>query len=282
MANIDDYEEGELVRMLFVGDSGVGKTGALLFLAEAGYELKILDFDGNASILKRGSKATRDAGRIQVHRCKDITSRETSSLNLKIKSRGIRTMNKALINWNFDDKDKPALSLDDMGKNHILVIDSFSAMCRQVMNYVKAEDGKLNGRTEQQHYLAAREMLDSLIDIISDSGCHLIVITHLTTVEDENDVTRYFPSSITKAHSAMIPRYFPMVLHLELNHVAGKVKRLIHTKPTARVGVKCPLTDLAPKLPHSGLVEIFEKTMTEGLISEAEVEAQAESSEDAK
>ena len=51
MANIKTHKSAEYTKLMLVGDSGSGKTTALSTLANAGYNLRILDFDDGLSIL---------------------------------------------------------------------------------------------------------------------------------------------------------------------------------------------------------------------------------------
>ncbi len=51
MANIKRHKAAEYTKLMLVGDSGSGKTTALSTLANAGYNLRILDFDDGLSIL---------------------------------------------------------------------------------------------------------------------------------------------------------------------------------------------------------------------------------------
>jgi len=51
MANISKHKSADYTKLMLVGDSGAGKTSALASLANAGYNLRILDFDDGLSIL---------------------------------------------------------------------------------------------------------------------------------------------------------------------------------------------------------------------------------------
>ena len=45
MSSLADHQSSELTKVLVIGDSKSGKTGALTSLVAAGYKLRILDFD---------------------------------------------------------------------------------------------------------------------------------------------------------------------------------------------------------------------------------------------
>ena len=51
MASIRNHTSTDVTKLLLVGDSGSGKTATLATLANAGYNLRILDFDDGLAIL---------------------------------------------------------------------------------------------------------------------------------------------------------------------------------------------------------------------------------------
>ena len=53
MPTLSNHQSNEYTKLLIEGDSGSGKTGALCSLVEAGYKLRILDFDNGLEPLKQ-------------------------------------------------------------------------------------------------------------------------------------------------------------------------------------------------------------------------------------
>ena len=51
MASIKNHQSTDVTKLLLVGDSGSGKTASLAQLANAGYNLRILDYDDGLAIL---------------------------------------------------------------------------------------------------------------------------------------------------------------------------------------------------------------------------------------
>ena len=51
MASIKNHQSTDVTKLLLVGDSGSGKTASLAELANAGYNLRILDYDDGLAIL---------------------------------------------------------------------------------------------------------------------------------------------------------------------------------------------------------------------------------------
>src|SRR5215471_9430889 len=52
MPSLEDHHSSDSTKMLVLGESGHGKTGALESLARAGYNLRIADFDNGVDVLK--------------------------------------------------------------------------------------------------------------------------------------------------------------------------------------------------------------------------------------
>ena len=64
MPSLKDHHSADTTKLLFVGDSGAGKTGALASLAAAGYKIRILDLDNGVDVLRdllTSSKYPKDA-----------------------------------------------------------------------------------------------------------------------------------------------------------------------------------------------------------------------------
>ena len=53
MVKLAEHTSGDATRILYLGNSGAGKTGSLVSLVEAGYNLRILDMDNGVGILKQ-------------------------------------------------------------------------------------------------------------------------------------------------------------------------------------------------------------------------------------
>ena len=51
MPKLENHQSTNITKMLLVGDSGSGKTGALASLAKAGFNLRIIDVDAGLDVL---------------------------------------------------------------------------------------------------------------------------------------------------------------------------------------------------------------------------------------
>ena len=59
MPNLSKHQSSEFTKLLLMGDSKSGKTGALASLVLAGYKLRILDFDNGLEIYWLPSSAAK-------------------------------------------------------------------------------------------------------------------------------------------------------------------------------------------------------------------------------
>src|SRR5947207_14204487 len=51
MTNLANHHSSHIVKLLYIGDSGTGKTGSLTSLVKGGYKLRILDCDNGLDVL---------------------------------------------------------------------------------------------------------------------------------------------------------------------------------------------------------------------------------------
>src|SRR5271167_1799234 len=52
MPSMRNHQSGKTTKMLLLGDPGAGKTGSICSLADAGYNVRILDMDNGADIIR--------------------------------------------------------------------------------------------------------------------------------------------------------------------------------------------------------------------------------------
>src|SRR5690606_35367467 len=57
MATLDNHQSSDYTKLIYLGDSGTGKTGSLVSLLLAGYTVKILDMDNGLDALVHYGRA---------------------------------------------------------------------------------------------------------------------------------------------------------------------------------------------------------------------------------
>ncbi len=236
MASLDEQEPSEFVKLILIGNSGAGKTGALTSLVKAGYNLRIIDLDAGLEALSFQIKEECPERLRQV---------QYQSFRDKMKMGGagpvlvgapkayVNTLN-ALEKWP-DDKSDPA----EWGKDTILVIDSLTNLGRAAFQWARAMN--MTSKDPRQWYKAGQDLIEDLIANITskDFRTNVIVISHIEYVESSG-ITKGYVSALGKALGPKIPRFFNTLVLSETSGSGKTVKRQIKTFPTGAIDLKNP------------------------------------------
>src|SRR5258706_10429639 len=129
MPSLANHQSNDFIKLLAIGDSKSGKTGALVSLVKAGYKLRILDLDNLLDVLKQYIK--RDCldliGNVEYRTLRDKRKASPTGSVLDGKPTAWINSLKMMDNWKYEDVDlgKPS----EWGADCILVIDSLSRLC---------------------------------------------------------------------------------------------------------------------------------------------------------
>lgn len=236
MPSLSEHKSSRFVKLLFIGNSGAGKTGALTSLVKDGYDLRIIDMDSGLDALVNHVRET----------CPDRLSSiqfETFRDRVKMTPQGPKVAGspKAYVNtlaalekWPTDGSDPAA-----WGEKAILVIDSMTNLGRAAFQWAQAANPLT--KDPRQWYKTAQDLLEDLIaNVTSDSfETNVIIISHVEYVET-NGLTKGFASSIGKALGPKIPRFFNTLILSETVGAGKSVKRKIKTLPTGMIDLKTP------------------------------------------
>lgn len=266
--NILDMQQ-DPIKMLLIGDSGSGKTGALISLAEAGYNLRILDFDKGLDILRLRLKGNPEAAkRVEFVPCQD--KMDTSGGNIKAKGtpEGFSKALRLLDNWKYKD---PSGGEIDFGKpsawtnKDIIVLDSLTFASMACLRRIVVMDPKTNSLDDiwLNHYGDAANQLENLLALLYSDyiRCNVIITSHITFLggnEEEAIADTGYPMALGKKLPPKIGRYFNTCLQCVKKGTGGSEKRVISTVPVGNVVVKSPLLGVPRELPiESGLATYF-------------------------
>lgn len=253
--NAEDHNPTEIIKMLLIGNSGAGKTGALTSLVKEGYKLKIIDLDSGLDALINHVKAEcpeklRNIDYVQTRDKVTVSNRGPKVASPKALTDVCRFLEK----W--DDGSDPAT----WDKNTILVIDSGTMLGRAAMSWAMSMNPM--SKDPRQWYSAAQDIIASILANVTDSKnfpVHFILISHIEMTEDKQGLTKGFASFVGKALGPKIPVMFNTLLLSEVRGSGTNVKRQIHTVPTATIDVKNPAPMRIEKTYpiETGLAEIF-------------------------
>ena len=261
MTALSNHHASSIVKLMFIGDSGTGKTGAHVSLIEAGYKLRFLDMDnGLDSLIAFARKQCPDLI--------DNVDYETRRDKYKATKMGpiiaglpsaftdaMRLMTK----WS-DDTD-PA----EWGEGTIFVLDSLDSLGRSAFEWAKGMNAiatKPNPDPRNWFYVAQRAVED-VISLLSGESfrTNVIIVSHITMVENEDGSRKGYPSAIGTALSRNLGKYFNTMLLAETSGSGDNVRRTIKTVPTMTIDLKNPKPfTIDGTLPLStGLATVFEK-----------------------
>jgi hypothetical protein len=264
MPTLSHHQSTNLIKLLVLGDSKSGKTGALAPLVCAGYKLGILDMDNLLDPLRTFVERDCPLFLENVHYAtfRDHYAPSAEGPVIKGQPKAFAQAIRLMDHWKTEDEDlgPPA----EWGPDWIFVIDSFSRLCdaaydfREPLTPRSQKSGQLDARAT---YGDAQDAMEKILaNLGSDSfRTNVIVIGHLSymTIQDPSGAEKIkaFPQGIGQKLSPKIPQYFPSVVHF-YNHNG---KRTLRTTST-------PLLDLANPKPfemskeypiETGLADFF-------------------------
>lgn len=246
MPTLADPRTALPVKLLLIGNSGTGKTGALASLAEAGYTLHILDFDQGLDFLA-GILSPAAAARVEYEACIDAMRATPTGAQLAGPPKGFSKATSTLNKW---------AGLDS---THILVLDSLTFLSKAAFNY--CESLNPGAKDKRMVYFAAQQMVEGLLALLYSDAiqANVIVTSHIALIELDENLIKGYPSSLGRALSPKIPRYFNTCLLTDVQGVGPSAKRVIHTTPTGLIDVKHIIPKGLPRtLPiESGLADFF-------------------------
>jgi hypothetical protein len=219
MPTLDQHQSGEFVKLLYVGNSGTGKTGSLVSLVPD-YDLRIIDMDNGLDALVNLVQAqypTRLSS-ISFETVRDKYKASPRGPKVVAPPRAFVRANTLMDKWGDDSKP------EEWGEKRVLVIDSLTAMGRAA--YEWAVGMNPSSKDPRQWYRGAQEAISNVISTLTSDifKTNVIVISHIDYVVDSMG-TKGFVSSIGKALGPKLPRDFNTMLLAESSGAGKLVKR---------------------------------------------------------
>jgi hypothetical protein len=257
MPSAADHKKSRFVKFLLVGNSGAGKTGALAPLVEAGYDLRIVDFDSGLdsliSIVRHKDPAL--LGKIGFNTFRDKMQMSQQGPKVVGAPKAYVSALKSLERWPDDESDP-----SQWGEKTILVIDSLTNAGLAALRWAKGMNP--SAKDPRQWYSAAQDIIQDLVANITDDSfeTNVIVISHIDLIDTATG-TKGYASSIGKALGPKLPRFFNTMVLSETTGSGTKVKRKLKTVPTAFLDLKtgAPFTVKEEyDILDGGMVKLFE------------------------
>lgn len=264
MPTLSHHQSNEFTKMLIMGDSGSGKTGALASLVAAGYKLRILDFDNGLEPLKQFilKECPEKIDNVEFKTLRDKRKASADGPVIDGTPRAFVEAIKLLDRWKYkgDDGEVDLGVPAEWGPETILVVDSLTFMSDAAFDFreplaPRASNGKYDIRAV---YKDAQDAIENVLALLTSENfrTNVIVIAHVRYIERADGVTKGYPTSVGSALSPNIPRYFNSVA---LCQTGAGGRRTIQTAATALIDLKNPKPfAMAPSYPlGTGLAEFF-------------------------
>jgi hypothetical protein len=269
------------IKMLLIGDSGGGKTGALASLAKAGYKLRILDCDNGLEILRQVLKkeapqclGTHPSGEPWVHYvpCFEPMKAVAGRAMTERAAAWAKAMN-TLSRWKDGETDLGVPSSWDA--DTVVVVDSLTFLCKYAMNVILEINRRLNETPWQSDWGQAQNLVEGALSLLYSGGFrpNVVVNCHITyigreieglnekgeVVKREEDVKAY-PMSLGRALSPKIGTYFNHALMAQSQGSGPATKRMLYTNTQGLVQLKTPAPGIVKyQYPiETGLADYFE------------------------
>jgi len=248
-----EHKSANITKMLLIGESGSGKTGALASLAVAGYKLRIIDLDNGLDYLmnymrKRHPDKLDNIEYVSIRDKMKATSAGFIPAGVpNAYTKAIGLMDK----W--EDGTRPS----EWGHDYILVVDSLTFLGNAAHNWKEAlNPGAKEPRTI---FYAAQQAVEEVLAALTgdDFNANVIVTSHVRWMERGDGTTKAFPTAIGGALGPKIPTYFNSLCLCETVGSGATTKRQIRTAPTVFLDLKNPADISAPLPIESGLADFF-------------------------
>lgn len=264
MPSLSEHKSANSTKLLFIGDSGSGKTGALASLAQAGYNLRIIDLDSGLDVLAnllrdpRGPYGQEALSRVEYETITDPMKLSGQKL-VPSSAKSWQRACQLLVNW-----DTPSAKLGPLvswGPQDVLVIDSLTMLSNAALQFVLSMNARLGQQPHQSDWYTGQQMIESLLQMLYDDGvaCNVIVISHITYIGEENGPVHGYPNTLGRALPPKVGRYFNSCLMARTTGTGTNMKRKILTTNSGVVELKntAPLRVKAEYPLESGLADYF-------------------------
>ncbi len=273
---------------MIVGFPKSAKTGSLAALANAGFKLRIIDFDGNLEPLLTFVKPEY-LGNIDAVTLQDDKKAAVNTLEQKGKPSAYMQAFRLMDEWKYTDEDGTEVNLGrskDWGPDTVLVLDTLTSMGDAAFANVLFRNNRNSSNTRDSDWGAAMADQDAFIDRLTSPSnrFHVLALAHLKLVgasdvrSGDTDLTkelkertadliptRYYPSALGKQLPPLIGRHFPTLLLAESVPTRTGVKYTLNAIPRKELDLGMPAAEIPTDMTvGDGLVKVFE-ALTPGI-----------------
>ena len=252
MASIKNHTSVDVTKLLLVGDSGSGKTASLATLANAGYKLRILDYDNGLDILP---EFLNDTG---VNNVSYVTLKDPMG-----RAEAFRKGATLISNWKDEDEEYGPVS--KWTNKDVLVIDSLTLMGEAALRAALVFNNKKStDQASQPEWGTAARDVQHIIQYITGSEvpCNVVVTTHMQYMEGDMGVSKAYPTSVGSKLSTKLGRYFNCVCRIDTRSSSKGTERTLRTVSDHRMDLKVTAPSLIGQTTELDLAKLFSAIQT--------------------
>lgn len=254
MPSLTEHHSGSFAKVIYIGDSGTGKTGSLTSLVAAGYKLRILDMDNGLDALVQHVKqeCPDKLVNVEYETVRDKYSPGPLGPTVRSAKAFVRAA-ELMTKWS--DGSEPA----EWGDDTIFVLDSGTSFGKAGFEWARGMNP--GAKDPRQWYFSAQQAFENTIAMLTSEAfhCNFIFISHVNYKELQDGTTKGYASAVGSALGPTISKYFNTLVMAETSGSGKNVRRRIKTVPTAVVDLKNPAPfKIDQELPlESGLATLF-------------------------
>lgn len=275
----------ELIKLLYLGDSGAGKTGSLASLLDMGLNVRMLDLENGSQILT--SKGGVLLGANSKYKPDCISRLCVIKLTEEMRVAGGKLIPKSaivwdramnlLMNWKYTNSvnGQPVDygPITNWTSNDVVVIDSLTALAKAAMRFHLALNGRLagsDGNEYRRDVWAAQKLVEDFLDMISSPAvkCNVVINCHIQYVNDpeapppmpnEERKKKGYANTVGNAIASKVARGFNSALRIQTDGAGSGASKRIYTKSQGLVELKTPVPNaVKPYYPiETGLADYF-------------------------
>lgn len=283
MANAAKLSLQEPLRILIMGPPGGGKTGSLACLIDAGYKLRVLDFDGNFQPVLQYVKDKTKLSNVDVLTLEDKLHLGPEMIEPKGIPTAYATAAKALKQWKYTEADGAEVDLGpstEWGGDTIVVLDSLTALGDASKRRALSIANRSLKDMRDKDWGTAMAMQENMLDMLRSkhNKFHLIVLSHLRVIsprevrQGDDQITKEVKEQVadlipTRIHPSALGRELPPRIAGKFDTVmlcerqvkpGGKSERVLRVNVGEEMDVKMPSDKVPPVLPQdTGLLTVF-------------------------
>jgi len=247
MPTLDNHMSSDYVKLIYIGDSGTGKTGSLASLLKAGYSLRILDMDDGLSSLVGYARAEGcDLSKVEYETYRDEYKATKVGPAIKGQPKAFVEALTKLTEWSEIDDPKC-----------FLVMDTLTSFSKAAFEWAKGMNPL--AKDPRQWFGTAQKGVEDTIALLSgpQMKMNVIVMSHINYKEVVEGSNKGYVAAVGTALGPHIPKYFDSMILAEASGSGTNVRRKIKTFPTGVIDLKTPSPKMQPDYPlATGLAEI--------------------------